>query len=451
MRQIYNQLFREPLTLPCVLCLLYALLNPFDFRLIAARVTGGEAVALVGLLLLLPQFPKVSFRPLLVPFLMVVLYALGVVASDLYNDNYFDLFMRGIAKPIFICMIMIFFYVCYTLAPRSILFYLYALPLAALVFIFRAPKDVLDEGYITDYNRFVSQYGPILIIWARFLGSLFYAKSKILVSGIYIALFVVLALFSSRSDALLAFLVAGVFGVLAFIKNPYRARIELTKGKLFACAIAGTLFLGAFYSLYAYAAPRGILGDVQQQKFAKQTQTHFGASPVGLVLSGRTEAVALFLAGLDNPIFGLGSWPILTDYYYDASAYSGDSQAVKLLLASGGGGRSSGHSAVLAGWVTAGILGVLFWLYLAYVVFRIFLRLIRDETLLTPWILPMCIFFYWHWAFSPIGTGARQSAGMFLALYAAFFSVKSIPHVRGAFYRQCRLPGYQAISKKMRR
>jgi len=452
MSQIFNQMFREHrVTLPCWLCLLYSLVNPFDFRLIAARVTGGEAVALIGLVLLLPQFSKVNFRPLVVPVTMIVLYALGVIASDLYNDNYMQLFMRGIAKPMFIGMICLFFYVCFSLAPRSLLFYLYALPVAVLVFVFRAPKDILDEGYITEYNRFVSQYGPILIVWARFGGAVVYAKSKLLAGAIYGVLFVVLALFSSRSDALLAFMVGGMFVLLAVVKNPNRPRIKITTGKIALIGLVGVMFMSIFYGAYVYAAPRGILGEIPREKFMKQSQTQFGASPIGLVLSGRTETVALLLAGIDRPIFGLGSWPILTDYYYEASAYSGDTQAIKMLLDSGGGGRSSGHSAILGGWVTSGILGALFWLYLAYVVYRIFLKIAQDETLATPWLLPACIFFYWHWAFSPIGTGARQGAGIYLALYAAFFSTSSLAYIRGEFYRQCRLPGFRAISQKARR
>jgi hypothetical protein len=446
MGQIWNQLFREHrVTLPCWLCLLYSLVNPFDFRLIAARVTGGEAVALFGLVLLLPQFAKVNFRPLLVPVCMVVLYAFGVIACDLYNDNYMQLFMRGIAKPMFIGMIMLFFYVCFSLAPRSILFYLYALPIAVLVFLVRAPKDVLDEGYITEYNRFVTQFGPILITWARLGGAVIYAKSKLLAGAVYAVLFVFLALFSSRSDALLAFMVGGIFVLLAFIKDPQRARIRITTGKIVLIGIVGLMFMSLFYGAYVYGAPRGMFGEMQREKFVKQSQTQFGASPVGLVLSGRTESVALLLAGADRPIFGLGSWPILTDYYYEASAYSGDSRAIKMLLDSGGGGRSSGHSAVLGGWVTAGILGLCFWLYLAYIVYRIFLKIVQDETLLTPWFLPACIFFYWHWAFSPIGTGARQGAGIMLATYAAFLATNSIPSVRARFYRECRLPGRRMI------
>lgn len=448
MLKVTNQMFKEmPVTLPCWLCLMYSLVNPFDFRFLGARLTGGEVVAMLGLLMLLPQFPKVSFKPLLVPFTMIALYAVGVIACDVYNDNYMELFIRGFAKPVVVGIICLFFYVCFSLAPRSLLFYLYALPIAVLVFIFRAPKDVLDEGYITDYNRFVSQYGPILIMWARFGGATVYAKSKLLAGGIYGLVFVVLALFSSRSDALLAFMTGAIFVVLAFIKDPRRARIRITTGKIALMGIVAVVLMSLFYSVYVIGAPRGYFGEMQREKYEKQTQTQLGASPVGLVLSGRTEAVALLLAGLDRPIFGLGSWPVLTDYYYDASAFSGDSKAVRLLLASGGGGRSSGHSAILGAWVTAGILGAVFWLYIAYVVYRIFLKLVQDETLATPWFLPTCIFFYWHWAFSPIGTGARQGAGIYLALYAAFFAAYSLPHLRARFYKECRLPGGAQINR----
>lgn len=452
MFQIIKQLIGEQrVTLPCYLCLLYSLVNPLDFRLLGPRMTGGEVVAACGLFLLLPQIGRVNFKPLLLPFFILALYALGVIVTDLlYHHNYVELFMRGFAKPLFIGMIALFFYICFSLAPRSILFYLYAMPFAILIYVIRPPKDEFTES-TSQYALFVTQMGPIFIIWARFIGATLYAKSKLLASSVFFALAPFMALFGARSDALLCFMVGGVFVSLAFLKDPKRPRIHLSKAKIAAFAMAGTILLSTFYVFYVYAAPRGIIGEMQQKKFATQTQTEYGASPLGLILSGRTETVALLIAGLENPIFGLGSWPVLSDYYYKAVEYTGDAKAIKRLLADGGGGRSSGHSAILGAWVTAGIFGAVFWLYLAYIVAKIALRLIRDETLLTAWYIPGCIFFYWHWAFSPIGTGARQGAGVLIALYAAFLATNSIPEVRKRFYRECRLPGTQSIGSQMRR
>lgn len=446
MLKVFNQMFREQrVTLPCWLCLLYSLVNPLDFRLLGPRMTGGEVVAVLGLFLLLPQITRVNFKPLLVPMSILSLYAIGVICSDLiYHHNYIELFYRGFAKPLFIGMLALFFYICFSLAPRSILFYLYGIPLAILIYLIRPPKDEVLET-ATAYNLFVSQVGPVLIVWARFIGASLYARSKVMAALPFFALLPIMALFGSRSDALLCFLAGTAFVAMAFLKGRNRPRIRLTFAKLAGVGTVALLTISSFYVFYIYAAPSGLLGDMQKQKFAAQTQTRFGASPLGLFLSGRTEAVALGLAVVDNPLFGLGSWPILTDYYYKASEFSGDAKAIKRLLADGGGGRSSGHSAILGAWATAGILAAVFWLYLAYIVYRILLRLIRDETMLTAWYLPMIFFFYWHWAFSPIGTGARQGAGIYIAMYAAFFAANSIPAVRMRFYKECRLPGAGVI------
>lgn len=435
-------MFREQrVTLPCWLCLLYSLVNPLDFRFLGPRMTGGEVVAFIGIFLLLPSLGRINFKPLLLPFAILALYAIGVICSDLiYHNNYFELFYRGFAKPLFIIMIALFFYTCFSLAPRSILFYLYGIPLAILIYLIRPPKDEVLET-ATAYNLFVSQYGPVLLTWARFAGATLYSKSKLIAAIPFFALLPIMGLFGSRSDALLCFLAGSAFVAMAFLKDPRRPRMHLSFAKLSGVAAVVTIAISSFYVFYIYAAPSGLLGEMQKQKFTQQTQTRFGASPLGLLMSGRTEAVAMALAIKDSPVFGLGSWPVLTDYYYEAADYSGDSRAVKLLLASGGGGRSSGHSAILGSWTTVGFMGAIFWFYLAYVVYRIFLRLIRDETLLTAWYLPMIFFFYWHWAFSPIGTGARQGAGIFIAMYAAFFAASSIPSVRARFYRECRLPG----------
>ena len=450
MFQVVRQIFSEQrVTLPCYLCMLYSLVNPLDFRLLGPRMTGGEVVAALGLFLLLPQIGKVNFKPLVFPFCILVLYAIGVILSDLvYHQNYLELFYRGFAKPIFIGMIALFFYICFSLAPRSILFYLYALPFAILIYVIRPPKDEFVES-ASQYAQFVSQFGPIFIIWARFIGASLYAKSKVLAAGAYFALIPIMGLFGARSDALLCLMAGGSFIAMAFLKDPRRARIHLSFAKIVGFGIIALMLLSSFYAFYVYAAPRGILGEMQEKKFATQTQGRFGASPLGLILSGRTETVALLIASVENPVFGLGSWPVLTDYYYDAVYYTGDSKAIKLLMASGGGGRSSGHSAILGSWATVGILGAVFWLYIAYAVYRIMLRLIRDETLITAWYLPMCFFFYWHWAFSPIGTGARQGAGIFIAMYAAFFAAKSIPEVRMRFYQECRLPGKRSIASQV--
>ena len=80
MFQIIRQLFGEQrVTLPCYLCMLYSLVNPLDFRFMGPRMTGGEVVAIFGLFLLLPQIGRVNFKPLLLPFFVLALYALGVI------------------------------------------------------------------------------------------------------------------------------------------------------------------------------------------------------------------------------------------------------------------------------------------------------------------------------------------------------------------------------------
>lgn len=435
---MYNLITKKP-ALPCFLCFIYALVNPLDFRLMGMRVTGGEPIALIGIIILLQYLPIIPLRPIFRSVVIILLYIVGTAVSDLViHQNHYELFLRGVAKPLFILMIFLFFYICFCLNPKSYKYYLYTAPFAILIYLIRPPKDEFEES-VTVYNYFVSVIGPVLFLNVRLVSSVLYTKARLLSVLCFLALAPLMALYGSRSDAFLCILVAVIFFVVMLIKRT-RYTGGVGKGKMIFTGCVALLTILGIYNIYIFAAPKGYLGEMQMMKYERQTQTVFGNSPLGLILSGRTQSVALFLAGKENPIWGLGSWPDIYTYYVEALAYADNSLALDRFVDNVPYLHASGHSAVLGSWASCGIFGLIFWLYLAIKASVIFKNVIVNETLLTPWLIPACVMFYWHWAFSPIGTGARQGAGIFLALSAAFFSVKASDHVRAAYYEAFKIP-----------
>ena len=70
--------------------------------------------------------------------------------------------------------------------------------------------------------------------------------------------------------------------------------------------------------------------EEQQEKMLMQSRNVFGASPIGLLLSGRTQVYAAVLGVMDRPIFGFGSWrhDLTSAYVVEALAEVGTDPAV---------------------------------------------------------------------------------------------------------------------------
>ena len=181
--------------------------------------------------------------------------------------------------------------------------------------------------------------------------------------------------------------------------------------------IIGFSVVFVFYKVYQFAAEHGYLNEGATIKYQRQTKS--GGGMFSLIVNGRIEPIVGIMGALDKPIIGFGALAIDDkDYYLRALEEFGDEEDVRQYkyLALQNGGRVTilqTHSHIVAGWVQSGIVGLVYWLYILWLMYD-FVR--RRSAAIPQWFgyFAASISYYaWHIFFSPIGD-RRASIALFV-------------------------------------
>jgi hypothetical protein len=164
-------------------------------------------------------------------------------------------------------------------------------------------------------------------------------------------------------------------------------------------AVAAVLLLGCWgaVSAYEHAASTGLLGRDAQDLYALQSSGDYG-----MLIGGRSEILIGLEAAYDSPWLGHGSWakdPEYVELYRETME----------LLGYGSGlheesleeGNITAHSHILGSMVEAGILGAVFWGWIAFLAIRTALRIYCVRHPLTPLIVFFLFLLLWDIFFSP--------------------------------------------------
>ncbi len=192
------------------------------------------------------------------------------------------------------------------------------------------------------------------------------------------------------------------------------------RGLLFlvVCAVIGV----GTIQFYEIAAESGYLDERSTLTYERQNVGEFG-----ILLGGRSEILASSRAVMDSPILGHGSWasnPDYAAYLLDARVLGYDTPLSigleKELIPS--------HSHLMGAWVEAGILGAVFWAWVAFLCLRVIARayLIRDRMVIL--IAFIAFSLLWDIAFSPFGGSQRLLGAWYVVLMMFAFDM-----LRGRF------------------
>lgn len=399
-----------------------------DYSLVG-RVTVAETIAF----LMIPYFWMTSHRSYInanfkKSITLLALMFLGTAVADFINQNYFLFSARALARPVFMVGYLLFFIPVLSRDPLSLVYMVYGKIIAGIVNYFR-PSEFQTEGAADAANyagvvfRVQPLIGALVIAFAVFI----YPRSRILAALSFLAGgAAAVAVGGARSSILIWVLAAGVLITIKFFKSARSKRIILTKTRLAGLVTVALLGLTSVYAFYLWAAPRGVLGEVQERKILQQQNTVFGASPLGFVLAGRPQVYGAILGVMDRPILGFGSWrhDLTSPYVVEAIGSVGTDPKVMDQLASVGGTGGAGHSILFATWVQNGLMPAVSVVLMFVIMLKVGLFNIRYENRLTPFFLYSIIAFCWAFFFSPPGIGFRFDIGLFLAFYVVFMDRK---------------------------
>lgn len=295
-----------------------------------------------------------------------------------------------------------------------------AISLLLCTFVFRQAVEVATMG---DSAEMIME-GPIY--WIRRVKAFvllptigWYMKVptwfSILAYG-FMIVFSMVTTASGRSTAL------GMFGAILLIVlgGKSQRRMRAIGKHFFFWMFVSAIVVLCLNKTYSSFARSGLLDEEATKKYERQTR---GGSDVWhLLMGGRAEAIAPFyLTATEDPIFGLGLCPLDDGHRYaeflmrfgvqeDYEEYVG---YLRIVMQHGGGWlHLPGHSYMGGFWMTYGIFGLVFWIYVCFVLIR---YIARDAWAVPEWYgwlacgIPSLV---WAIFFSPFA--ARVTAPMLI-------------------------------------
>jgi hypothetical protein len=344
-------------------------------------------------------------------FLLSLLVVVGCVVACIVNETHPLFVLRGMAVT---CLLPCTIIVGHWMLRRDMGGFKWMLVGAAIssvlcTFVFQKSVEVtmLAGGDRGDGAIEAIISGPLF--WIDRLGAIlgtipkgWYLQCPPIVSmgiPLFMAGFAMLTSTSGRSAALGAIGAAALIFVGGKKRETIRRRLCNKFGFWFGCAILGVFCL---HSLYHVSALNGWLGEEALKKY--ETQSKGEKSIKKLLLGGRMESFCGLIACVDKPIIGFGPWAMdekgyksefLLKYgtYEDVETFKRNEE---WNMAHGGVvGLIPCHAYITEFWLWYGIFGLLFWLYIIFVL----LRYLKQDCWVVPqwymWIAASIPGYFW--------------------------------------------------------
>ncbi len=364
--------------------------------------------------ILASELPQMRRTGVLTFFNMAVLLVIGCIVSLIVNHAEFYRALRGLSVTgLILCSVVVAHRMIRTHPAGLKWFFIGAMMSTILcTFVFQRSVEVASVGG-EDLDSIMS--GPLFWIGRvkevlSMPSTAFYLKMPLLYSSgvqIFLAVFSMMISASGRSAAL------GALGCAAMVIIGRKKRKSIaTIGRHFAILLSlAVIGIFAAKTVYQWAALNNYLGEKARAKYEHQSSG--GNSIVKLLIGGRADSFVGLLAIADSPIFGKGYWaPDTNGYDEEFLAKYGNLDDFEQYLKTrmhyaemGIDVRSqkmiSCHSYITSFWLWYGLPGLLFWIYVVYVVFR-YLR--QDAPAVPQWFFWLAAgvpSFLWALCFSP--------------------------------------------------
>ena len=250
------------------------------------------------------------------------------------------------------------------------------------IWAFNPHADVSSTGFAYIGNAAAEDVirGPLFWIGkVRGLGQLpiaaAYLKTPLTYSVVTPILFVVFAMLTTITGRAQSMCVL-MSGAMILIGRKGRRSMQTIGNHVWSFMIVGMVVLLTYKMVYSYAAENGHLGEAARSKYEHQTDRGKGA--ISMLVSGRTEFFIALSAIVDHPIIGFGPRALDTKGYAESFLIKYGTEQDMLgyyislqRLASLGLVRSiPTHSHIMAAWLWCGLPGLIFFLWVLYVIFK---------------------------------------------------------------------------------
>lgn len=341
---------------------------------------------------------------------LLVFWFFGQAATDLYLDNPIPFMIRGLIPALGIFVAVLAIYPMLRRHPMSFKFFLLGAAISGVVsiFIFQPGTAAGSASVVSGQQSAAEAVIGYKLFWVSKLNDWIGLPIK----GWYLTVPLsysvcgafVLSLFALYSGGRSSFLIAATSGVMIMLGKKSHKTLAWVKKHMIivSCCLFALGFAGK--AVYSFAASHNLMGEVELEKYEKQAK---GKSALDTLMAGRTDFFIALLAIKDHPFRGHGSYAFdHHGYILDFVSQHGtpnDVQGMMRLRESLGVGTIPAHSHILTYWLWGGILGLLPWIYITYL---LLVTLFRRLDVYPPYfglfamVIPNLI---WAVFFSPLG------------------------------------------------
>ena len=145
-------------------------------------------------------------------------------------------------------------------------------------------------------------------------------------------------------------------------------------------------------------------------------QTQGGKGIISVLMGGRPQVFAGIYVALKKPIIGFGPWARDKEgyeaefYEHYASEYARALRSRERKMQYGKFHVLGGHSHMISFWTWFGIFGLIFWIYVLVMVFRLFKTNISAMPVFFGFICAYVPAHVWHILFSPFSARIQTAA-----------------------------------------
>ena len=400
---------------------------------VVGRIFVPELI-LIGLLpFLLMTRGRLLADPLPRTFLMLAaLWLASQVLTDLIRETDFRDYSRGQAKIVFMAANFCALYMLLYGSRRRLV--LFALGLAIGGYLsFRLNPSIFTEAHPWKFGvgPTAALLAALIPLWPPIRRVPFLPALPLLAVSAYS---MTVGFRSMAGIALLASLYV-LAQQIAGRRRRMPVAFPLGRTLLFVAAV--TALTAAVLELYEQAATRGYLGE-----HARWTHERQASGSLGVLLGGRSEIYTAARAVMDSPIIGHGSWAKDAGHatrFLELRLLGYDLHPLKKLDSD----LIPTHSHLMGGWVEAGILGAVFWLWVLLLTFRVLSSLYRVREPLGPLIAFVGFVILWDVVFSPFGAERRVTVPFNVVLMMFAWDVLRMRLPRDGMSRSELLPRFR--------
>ncbi len=235
-----------------------------------------------------------------------------------------------------------------------------------------------------------------------------------------------LALYLGTRSLGLCVILTGGFLLIGSPKIEIRDRVVKTPNFIQTVGVLTLISILALATslIYGSAAKYGYLGKESREQYIQQ-----GAGDYGPIIGGRTEPIIALFAVLRSPIFGYGYGADSEVEMYERASefFQKHNYRVNVqLIQSRNEGRIPQHSYILNFWISYGIVGLFFWIFIFRALLRAAIKDIWSSSSTSPLILFVTILASWNMLFSPFGASVRIEFSLILVLAESIFANRKI-------------------------